>query len=227
MSNWTYVDNIRDASDQVGGTNVLSLGPLSFAPVAGNVSILSVTFFDGTGTPPTINSIQDENGKTYTVSTNSPAPDTAHLTGMTFLAYMIVPSGAGQTISITFSKNFTNCIAHYDEFNLSVGTPTFDSDAVSIDGVSGSTATTPTVPVNSSDDLIFGHVAASTSVNSVNTPWVAAGIQDAFGGFNGYVLGASSGTAFNWTLSSSGVYSAIGMSFKAASGVSRPMFRGH
>ena len=225
MSNWTFVDNVKDASNLVGGTNTLSM-PLFFTPVAGNVGCLSITFYDGTGVAPTITSLQDENGKTYTVTPNSPAPDTAAVAGNVFLAYLIVPSGAGQTITATFSKNFVVAVMHYDEFHLASGTIAFDGDAVSTDGASGATVTTPTVPVTSSDALLFAHAASESNITSVDMPWTAAGIQDALGGFSGYLLGATTNTALAMTQSSTVRYAAAGMSFKAAVTASRPMFRG-
>lgn len=222
MSNWTLVTGQEVSHvDTTGGTNQIAVS-LPVNATAGNVVCIGMQWFDGTGVAPTFSSIQDENGKTYTVSPNSPVPDTAAATGNVFLAYCIVPAGAGKTITATSSKNFTIAAIHAEEFNLSVGSIAFDSDAVSSDGASGSTITTPTVTVSSSDDLTYAFASSETGVTSADSPWTGEGSSDTNGNWAEWILGASSSTAVAFHNNGSVRYACAAMSFKAAGGGGGP-----
>jgi hypothetical protein len=193
------------------------------------VVCLEAAFSDGSTSDASILSASDENGKTYTVSPHSPSP-AASGQANTFLLYCIVPSGAGKTITVTFSKNFSFAFLATDEFNLSSGTIVFDSDAISGSGNNSFFITTPTVTVTGSDDLCYAAASSGNAVSSVDAPWTAAptSIPDAWGGASAFILGATSNTAVAMTQNASVDYSSVAMSFKSsASTPSRPMFRGH
>lgn len=204
---WTHVSG-QSAQGASGGTSPFSI-VLPNNPTQGN--LVCALFWTGVSGV-TLTSIVDSNGNAYQVTPNSPSPyEAAGACGQVWLAYLLsAPANASKTITITASPS-TNYEAWADEFNPP-GAIAFDNDAAA--QAIGSTINTPTVPVSGSNDLLYGGSGVETNFSGAGGGWVAA--PTVGGAFVEWFLGASASTALNISLSGSGQWSSMGMSFKLA-----------
>lgn len=177
----------------------------------GNLVCVGVAFYDGGSTPPTL-SVQDENGKVYTIEPNNTGTTNMTVCGWGSLAYLLkAPAGAGKTITATFDRTITFAGIWVDEFNPSIGQVAYDSGATA----SGTGAlTTPSIPVNNSHELVYGLGLSDSVIGAVTGAWTGneGGVQ--IGDDTEWILHVMSATAVGFGAGSGNHYNASGMSFK-------------
>lgn len=212
---FTWIQGEEGTGESSGSTLSVTL---SSAPAAGDAVVCAVI---GYPTSLTISSIVDNAStpNSYTVTPNSPSSAQGSSARVIWLAYLLnVPSGAGTTITTTFSGTITyGSVMGCDEFHRSSGTWAFDND------IAGSGTTTPfdtpsVTPTNAGELIYFGVTCdSSESISSVNSPWTESEGLDGTGNYQiaGYVLSAASGaTAINVTAAGNASYDAMGMALK-------------
>lgn len=172
-----------------------------------NAGITSLTCVDG-------------NGNAYTQSPNSPS----FLLGgaaEVYLFYLLkAPANASKTITFTWATTTTAPQAWADEFSINTaGSIVFDKDIVSpsAQGPNG-TINTPTITPTNANSLLY---AAAATTGTITAPtagamlgsWTGSGGAIQNGNMAEYDLSASSGTAVQFTQSSSNTWSAAAMAF--------------
>lgn len=188
---------------------------LGAAPIVGNVVCVALLWTDG-GNPNagTVTAV-DNNGKAYTRSPNSPASARPISAGDVYLLYLVVPAGAGATITVSWTTPSTALVDLWVvEFSVSGGTAAFDNDAAGT-GSTGVPINAPTVPVTGSGELLFSAAVSDHQVSSVDAPWTqeAAGTGNPFSEGVGYLLSASANTPVAMSQNTSSGWDAMGMSF--------------
>lgn len=201
-----------------GSLGAFSAPALTNTPVAGDVLVCAIFWYNGSSPTPTF-TVADNNGKTYTVTANSPSQVQKVNAGMVYLAYRIADGTEGKTVTATPSlSNGTLGGLFVAEFAVSGGTATFDQDAAGT-GASGTTVNTPTVPVAGAGELVYAMAAPGHTLTAANSPWTEVTETEANGELSAYILSRGSNVALDMTQNVSGEWDSMGMSFAfAASG---------
>jgi hypothetical protein len=145
---------------------------LGATPTAGNTVFVAAFAQRGSGTP-AITSIQDSNGKTYTVTAGSPGPD--HPTsGTWFLAHRNCDGTEGATITVTYSSSMDECGGVALEFSVPVGY-TFEFEEEGEGTSTSSTVNAPSLTPAVDQSFIFAAESSATNVLSTLSPWISTG----------------------------------------------------
>jgi hypothetical protein len=218
MAVFSSVVNSNYAIDLIGGTATLSV-VLPAAPTEGNLVCIAAIYYKTGSSGSSILSIQDENAKTYTVSSGSPSTYDSN-SGQVHAGYLLsAPAGCGQTITITFADTFEVAGMFVKEFSYTGGPIALD--AYTEGTGSGTSVNTPTATVSSVNGLGFAATAISTSLTSGDSPWTDFG-ADVLGGRCIYDVDIDSNQAVAYTASSSGSWTGMAMTFGAAGGSNTP-----
>jgi hypothetical protein len=164
-----------------------------------------------------ITSVKDSNSNSYTVTPLSPSTFLSGA-GQVWLYYLIAPSNATKTITVTYTASNDTAAVWCDDFTVSGGTATFDTDARA-ETASGSSCNTPSITPAQSGELLYAALAPESSVTAPASGatlgvWTGSGGALTNNNMAEYTLSASSATAVNFTCSSSGGWSAMSMAFK-------------
>lgn len=193
-----------------GGSSVV--GTLGSNPTTGNVVAVGGFVWNNIALTPTI-TISDGNGNTYTKSPNSPSTGDPTGAGYAYSAYFIATGTAEKTITVTSSRVEIVMTVWVAEVTVTGGTASFDNDATG-SGASGTTINTPTIPVAGTSELVVSYAAPDHAITAVGGAWTAIDtIPSTLSDGGAYILSVSAGTAVNFTQSSSGGWSSMGMSF--------------
>jgi hypothetical protein len=123
---------------------------------------------------------------------------------------LIVPAGAGKTITVTFNKSATLSAIWIAEFSIAGGTVAYDSGAAA-DGTTNP-SNGPTIPVNNANELVWNTTAVDTNATGTVSPWLGvSSIQLGCG--SAYILSVDANKAAGWNYSTA-QWSAVGMSFR-------------
>lgn len=179
-------------------------------PTQGNTVCVGIMWYGGGATGTSIVSVKDGNNNDYTVTPSSPSLYVA-TAGQIFLAYLLsAPANADKTVTVTFNDTIAAAICWIDEFSSTGGTPTFDSDDKGT-GI-GTAINTPTVPVNGSNELLYGAAAYSSAIDTADSPWTGAASIE-FGCYAEYDADASANQAIAFTGNDIGAtWTSMGMS---------------
>ena len=194
--------------------------------------MMGLMWYDGSNASSTLTSVIMGTSTSLTLTPKSPeAANSAAGAGAVYIAYLLsAPQNASSTITATFGKGhgeFMN--AFCDDFAHNSGTVAFDSDAIA--SGSGTTINTPSIPVTGSTDLLYSVGGGNGGITGIGGSWqLGGGGISADASASAFIGNATSTTAVSMS-NSSGVWDAIGASFKftaAAAGGSGPSvkFRG-
>jgi hypothetical protein len=206
---WTHVQGVTGT----GGTTTIT-ATLGSNPATGNlVAIALATYNNGNNTAPTV-TVADANSNHYTVTAASPGGNVTTYNGFLYIAYLLsAPANASKTITATMSSTDGGYAALFvDEFHPNCSA-SLDSGTASGTGTAGP-ATSPTVSVSGTSDLLYAIVTTTNQTASTGSPWTAAGSGSVVSGswIAEYKMDATANTAVNFSLSAA--YAAIGASFK-------------
>ena len=213
------------AKDSAGnGTATSESVVLPAVPTQGNTVAVALPLAGASGLPISI-SVKDGNSNSYTVTPNSPATYSTY-EGQ-WMAYLLnAPANASATINATWTNGAYAGICA-DEFAAS-GSVTFDKDAAKSSGAaSGTTANLPSLtPTYSSGELLYSGVDPGADVTAPAAgaalgSWTGAagGIIPSYGMAAEYDLSATSATAVDYTVNTSGsAYAAMSVAFYASMG---------
>jgi len=199
----------------VGGTPTIVVD-IGVAPAARDVVIIHGLWFAGGGAG-TLNSVADNNGKAYTIPTNSPSTNDA-VAGQIHCAYRICDGTEGDQIAFNYSTNFTVAALWAGHYNAGAGnTFSFDSDAK---GTGTAPVTTPSITPSAANSLM--QVASAFSSDGLpQGAWTQLAAQH-FSCSAGYDLDVDAAQAANFA--GTGTYTDHQICFKAAAG-GGPSFR--
>lgn len=199
----------------------------SSTPLVGNLVVVEVGFYGGI---PTAITVQDNNGNTYTKTTGSPFPN--NVQGLViWLLYWVVTGTPSPLIKLISQTGTGNPGVAATEFNVTGGTPVFDTDVGSSPGGnpladSAGNIATPSITPAGAGELLFaacdpnGSIIAPTAGGS-SGGWTGAAIDSFLGWATEYILSSASGataTSFKSNTANDWYVSAIA-AFKQVSAI--------
>lgn len=159
--------------------------------------------------------LKDSNNNSYTITPHSPSAIQTGA-GQTWLAYLLsAPANATSALTASWTTTATTAL-FADEFSVSGGTATFDTDIAASSGVAGTAINTPTITPAGAGELLFAGSAAGGTISTANSPWTQTAGVVRNGDWAEYDLSAGSATAVNFT-QTSGKWSAMAMAFLISS----------
>lgn len=198
---------------------------LASNPTAGSVVAVRYLFYDGGTTPPSITSIKDGNDNAYAVEAHNSGSTNMDMAGFIGQGYVVAPSNAEKTITVTFSKTCGSdgvLAIWIDEFAPPAATTASYDDGEVGNGTEA--INTPTIPVSGTEELVVSVASDAYTVNSTTGSWISNAGGNQYNNNAAYILSVSSSTAVGFQGSSGNVYNAIGMSFKAVASKAIPVF---
>lgn len=208
---------VQGCHSSVSSTAVTTNCTLGATPTAGNVVCVALFYFDtGGGNAGTVTGV-DSGAKVYTLTPNSPSAARQATSGPVYLLYLVVPSGAGSTVTLAWTTVNAGLFAAdmwVVEFAVTGGTVAFNADVAGT-GTTGTAINTPTVTAAATNSLMFAASLSDHTVSTVDSPWTAEaqGSGNPLGEGLGYILSVGSNTAVAMTQNTSSGWDSIGMSF--------------
>ena len=175
------------------GTTSISM-VLTNPPAPGDLVIVGALAFN-TGSNPAITSVIDNNSNKYIPTRSTPF---AQSTGTpASLYYLIAPSNAGKTVTVTINPALATggaLAAYLDDFTVTGGRVGYDQDLGATSAGTTSPTNVPTITPNFSGSLLYAFGNASNTFTGVSGAWT----QNTIG------VGPSAGDDAAWILSASG-----------------------
>jgi hypothetical protein len=192
-------------------------------PAAGDVVVVAI--FSGLTSAITVSAVHDGAGtpNSYTITPNSPSTFLSGA-GQIWLAYFIATATANKTITVQISSTANTYSFLVEDFTVTGGTATFDKDVANETPSSGGTTINlPSITPTNSGSLLYASGCPASTITEptagvVQGGWTGsqAGLVAGNSGSNfgaEYQLSGSGATPVNFTMSSSGGWSAMAMAF--------------
>lgn len=213
-----FSSRVQGCNATVSGAVTTENCTLAGAPTSGNVVCIAFLYSDTLGgNAGTVTGV-DSNAKSYTLTPNSPSNARPATAGLVYFLYLLVPSGAGATVTVNWTTSAATLFAAdiwVMEFAVTGGTASFDMDIAGT-GASGTAITTPTVTVAGASELIIAAAVSDHQVSTVDSPFTVEtqGTGTGLSEGVGYILSRSTNVAVAMTQNITSGWDSMGMSFK-------------